>query len=214
MTKSALLHYITLLYIVLLIAANVMASKVLALGPILIDAGTSTYPLTFRLGDLLSECFGYSAAKKVVYVGFGANLAFSGLCFVGALFPASEAAPDFALAYNLLFRYNPRILAASFAGYLAGSLLNVRSFIHIRALTGQRWLALRAIGSTAIGAAADTLLFTLIAWAFTITWKDLWIMALSSYLVKMLYESLIAPPLDYLIAPLMEKIVLRGEPEI
>jgi uncharacterized integral membrane protein (TIGR00697 family) len=200
---SPLLHSITLIYVILLIAANVMASKVIALGPVLIDAGTLTYPLTFMLGDLLAECFDQAAARRVVYLGFAANLAFSALCFIGALLPGARAAADFAAAYDLLFRYNPRILVASFTGYLTGSLLNLASFRWIRILTGERFLALRTIGSTLLGAAVDTLLFTLIAWAFTIPWHDLAVMALSSYCVKMAYETLIATPLDYLLAPLL-----------
>jgi uncharacterized integral membrane protein (TIGR00697 family) len=198
-----LLHSITLIYVILLIAANVMASKVMRLGPVLIDAGTVTYPLTFMLGDLLAECFGQAAARRVVYLGFAANLGFSGLCLLGALFPAARTAADFAAAYDLLFRYNPRILAASFTGYLTGSLLNIASFRWIRTLTGEPFLALRTIGSTLLGAAVDTLLFTLIAWGFTIPWRDLWVMAGSSYCVKMAYETIIATPLDYLLAPIL-----------
>ncbi|MDR1940548.1 MAG: queuosine precursor transporter [Clostridiales bacterium] len=206
-SKSEFLNVITLVYIVLIIAANVMASKVVLLFGFLIDAGTLTYPFTFLIGDVLSEIFGYKQARKTILLGFGANLAFSFFALVGTFFAASETAVELSAAYDLLFSYNIRILAASFAGYIAGSLLNAASLIWIRKLTGKKYLALRTVGSTAIGALADTLIFTFAAWAFTVPLADMLAMAATSYVVKMIFETVIATPIDYLLIPVVKKVI-------
>jgi uncharacterized integral membrane protein (TIGR00697 family) len=204
-TKSDFLHFSTLIYIVLIVAANVMASKVVSFFGLLLDAGTLTYPFTFLIGDVLSEIFGYKQARKVILLGFFANLAFSVFTFIGTLVPAHNAAESLSIAYDALFSYNIRILFASFAAYVVGSLLNAASLIWIRKLTGEKWLALRTIGSTALGALADTAIFTVIAWAFTLSAKDILAMAAVSYAVKMIFEAAIATPIDYLIVPKLKK---------
>jgi uncharacterized integral membrane protein (TIGR00697 family) len=195
-TISRFLDVVAIVYIVLIVTANVMASKVLAIGSIIIDAGTMTYPLTFMIGDILAEIYGYKVARRIILWGFAANLLFSALAWLGTLFPPLDATDSLTVAYDVLFGYNIRILAASFTGYVVGSLLNAASLLWIRRLTGPKWLALRTIGSTAFGAAADTALFTLIAWVGTLPVREMLIMGISGYAVKMIYESVIATPLD------------------
>jgi uncharacterized integral membrane protein (TIGR00697 family) len=211
-TVSRFLDVVAIVYIVLIVTANVMASKVLAirllpLGSIIIDAGTLTYPLTFMIGDILAEIYGYKAARRIILWGFAANLLFSALAWVGTLFPPLDAAAGLTTAYDVLFSYNIRILGASFVGYIVGSLLNAASLLWIRQRTGTKWLALRTIGSTAFGAAADTALFTLIAWLGTLPPREMLVMGVSGYAVKMVYETLIATPLDYFLTPLIKRHV-------
>jgi uncharacterized integral membrane protein (TIGR00697 family) len=206
-TTSRFLDVVAIVYIVLIVTANVMASKVLALGSIIIDAGTVTYPLTFMIGDILAEIYGYKTARRIILWGFAANLLFSALAWLGTLFPPLDATESLTVAYDVLFSYNIRILAASFVAYIVGSLLNAASLLWIRRLTGAKWLALRTIGSTAFGAAADTALFTLIAWVGTLPAREMFVMAVSGYVVKMIYETLIATPLDYFLTPFIKKHV-------
>ena len=206
-TTNRFLDVTAIVYIVLIVTANVMASKVLAIGSLIIDAGTVTYPLTFMIGDILAEIYGYKVARRIILWGFAANLLFSALAWLGTLFPPLDAADSLTVAYDVLFGYNIRILGASFVAYIAGSLLNAASLLWIRRFTGTKWLALRTIGSTAFGAAADTALFTFIAWAGTLPAREMLIMGLSGYGVKMVYETLIATPLDYFLTPFIKRHV-------
>ncbi|MDR3318862.1 MAG: queuosine precursor transporter [Clostridiales bacterium] len=210
-SQSALLNAATLIYVVMIIAANVMAMKVVDFLGIKIDAGTITYPVTFLMGDIVAELFGFKPARKMILIGFAANLAFAVFTYLGTFLPAADTADALAEGYDALFTYSFRILAASFIAYLAGSLLNAASMIWIRKATGDKWLAFRTIGSTALGAAADTAIFTVIAWIFVLPMHDMLILALCSYAVKMVYEILIATPIDYLLVRLIKKHV---EPDV
>jgi uncharacterized integral membrane protein (TIGR00697 family) len=205
---------ITVIYIVLIISANVMASKIISVFGFILDAGVITYPLTFLIGDILAEIYGYKRARGVILWGFAANLAFSLLAFLGTFLPPLDASDALASGYDALFKYNLRILTASFIGYIAGSLLNAASMVRIKKLTGERFLAVRTIGSTALGALADTALFSAIAWAFTMSFNEILIFAVTGYVVKMIYETVIATPLDYLLTPLIKKhVALTDESE-
>lgn len=74
-------------------------------------------------------------------------------------------------------------------------------------MTGEKWLALRTIGSTALGAILDTIAFALLAWAFTLPMKDIIEMIASTFVIKMVYECLIATPLVLAGIPVIEKSV-------
>ncbi|MDR2046460.1 MAG: queuosine precursor transporter [Clostridiales bacterium] len=210
LTQETFLNYALLAYVVLIVASNVMASKVISVFGFPIDAGTLTYPFTFLIGDVVAELFGYKQSRRVILIGFAANCAFSCMTLMGTLPQAYGAADALANAYDVLFSYNIRILAASFIAYLAGALLNAASLIWIRKLTGRKWLALRTIGSTAIGAFADTAVFTVTAWVFVLSAQDILIMAAISYAVKMIFEIVIATPADYFIVPLIRKHMSDG----
>jgi uncharacterized integral membrane protein (TIGR00697 family) len=144
-------------------------------------------------------------------LGFAANLFFAVFALVGTFLPSADPNDALALAYNALFSYNIRILTASFIAYIVGSLLNAASLIWIKKLTGDKWLFARTIGSTALGALADTVIFTVIAWAFTLGVREIFIMILSGYAVKMVFEVVIATPFDYFAAPRIKKLVEKEE---
>lgn len=206
-SKDQFLYIISIVYVVFMICANVMASKIISVGGFIIDAGTLTYPFTFMIGDVLADLYGYKSAKKIILWGFVANFIFSIFCMLGTFVPGLYVDDVLTNSYNILFSYNIRILIAGFLGYIFGSMLNAASLVWIKKITGEKWLALRTIGSTVLGAAVDTALFTVIAWVGSIPVKDMIIMGLSGYVVKIIFETVIATPLDYALIPIILKKV-------
>lgn len=206
-SKDQFFYIISIVYVVFMICANVMASKIISVGGFIIDAGTLTYPFTFMIGDVLADLYGYKPAKKIILWGFAANFIFSIFCMLGTFVPGLYADDALTNSYNILFSYNIRILIAGFLGYIFGTILNAASLVWIKKITGEKWLALRTIGSTVLGAAVDTALFTVIAWVGSIPVKDMIIMGLSGYVVKIIFEAIIATPLDYALLPIIRKKV-------
>ncbi|MDR2634402.1 MAG: queuosine precursor transporter [Clostridiales bacterium] len=217
-SKNKFFNYTTVIYVVLIIAATVMASKIWAIHfgndfYVILDAGVITYPFTFLIGDILAEIYGFKEARKVILWGFAANLFFSLICFMGVLLPSYDDGASLTLGYNALFAYNLRILAASFAAYIAGALLNAASLIWIKRLTRGKLLAVRTIGSTALGAFVDSGMFTVLAFAGILGGAELAVMGLTSFIVKMLFEVIVATPVDYALIPLLKKIVKEPQKE-
>lgn len=207
-TKKEFLSVITIVYIVLMLAANVMCSKPITFLGIATDAGTLTYPLTFMIGDIVADVFGYKDSRKIILWGFFANLIFVCCTALGVLFVPLEAT-TLTNSYDVLFSYNIRILISSFLGYIVGNLLNAASLVWIKKVTGEKFLALRTIGSTALGALLDTGIFVTLAWAGTLPVSDIVAMGIGTYIIKMVYETIFATPLDYAIVPLINKYVER-----
>ncbi len=205
-TKKDFLNVITIVYVALMLAANVMCSKPITFLGIATDAGTLTYPLTFMIGDIVADVFGYKDSRKIILWGFFANLVFVCCAAVGVLFTPLEVTP-LTESYDILFSYNIRLLISSFLGYIVGNLLNAASLVWIKKITGERFLALRTIGSTALGALLDTAIFTTVAWAGTLPVSAMIAMGLGSYVIKMIYEAVFATPLDYAIVPIIKKYV-------
>lgn len=208
-TKKDFLNVITIVYIALMLAANVMCSKPITFLGIATDAGTLTYPLTFMIGDIVADVFGYKDSRKIILWGFFANLVFVCCAAVGVLFTPLEVTP-LTESYDILFSYNIRLLISSFLGYIVGNLLNAASLVWIKKITSEKFLALRTIGSTALGALLDTTIFTIVAWTGTLPVSDMVAMGLGSYAIKMIYEAVFATPLDYAIVPLINKYVERN----
>jgi uncharacterized integral membrane protein (TIGR00697 family) len=134
---------------------------------------------------------------------------FAVFAYIGVLFPSDPSNAELNESYNTLFNYAPRILFASFVAYIVGALLNAGSLLVIKKATGEKLLWLRTIGSTAIGAAADTAIFTVIAWTGVLDFNIMLSMAVVSYVIKMVFETVIATPLDYAIIPLTKKYIME-----
>jgi uncharacterized integral membrane protein (TIGR00697 family) len=206
--SERILGNITMVYVVLLILSNVMASRLINVGGFILDAGNIVYPLLFMVGDVLSDTFGYKTSRKVILKGFLMNFVFVSFSWIGTYLPrlADDAITQ---GYDVLFGYNLRIVAASFICYLLGSLLNAGSLVVIKKITGGKWFAVRTIGSTVLGAFVDTFLFSILAWIGTIPFSDIMVMAITTYVAKLIYECCIATPVAYKLRYRISKYEIR-----
>lgn len=150
------------LFCVVLILSNVGASKGVAFGPIITDGGFFLFPLAYIIGDVLSEVYGFRAARRAIITGF-VTAALAALTFwvIVALPPADFYANQDALASVLM--PVPLIVLASLLGFLTGQTLNSWVLVRMKGRTRERHLWARLMGSTGVGEFADTLIFCSIA---------------------------------------------------
>jgi len=173
------------------------------------DGGTLLFPLAYVLGDILTEVYGFKAAKRVIWTGFGI-LAFSALVFlVLRLLPGESSweAETGSAAYNAVLggMSSGGIVLASLAGYLVGELSNSASLSKIKVLMKGRWLWFRAMVSSLIGELLDSLIFVFIACLTGVFGWNLFLsLALTNYILKCLIEALVLP-LTYTAVRLLKK---------
>ena len=105
-------------------------------------------------------------------------------------------------AYQRILGYAPRLLAASFLGYLVGEFANSFILARMKIMTRGRWLWSRTIGSTIVGQGLDTSIFITVAFIGTPSFMP--IMIFYHWLAKTLIEAL-ATPLTYVIVNSMKK---------
>jgi len=200
---------ITALMVTCYLTANIMAVKLVgAFGAALIDAGTITFPLAYMLGDVLTEVWGFKTARKVIFLTFACNIVLVAATAIGVVLPS----PDYlagdggtAAAYDTVFTYVPRIVGASLAAFLAGELTNAWFMEKIRARTKGRFLWMRTIGSSVIGYIFDTGVFCVLAFAGTVTLRDLFLMLGAQYLIKIVIEAACGTPLAYALVGFLKK---------
>ena len=193
MNISHRLLIIAAVFVTSLITANIIAVKIISIGSIDLPAAIIVFPLSYILGDILTEVYGYRWARRVIWLGFACNLIFIIFAWIGQLLPPAgfwEGQP----AYEAILGYVPRLLAASFAGYLVGEFANSFILARMKLLTRGRWLWTRTIGSTIIGQGLDSTIFITIAFVGTPSFAA--IMILYHWLAKTAIEAL-ATPLTY-----------------
>lgn len=182
-------------FITCLITANIIAVKIISLGPFNLPAAIFVFPLSYIFGDILTEVYGYRWARRVIWLGFLCNLLFVFFAWVGQIMPP---APFWGgqEAYRSILGYTPRLLVASFSGYLVGEFVNSMVMARMKILTRGRRLWSRTIGSTIVGQGLDTVIFITIAFIGTPSFAP--IMILNHWLAKIGIEAM-ATPLTYLV---------------
>jgi len=189
------------LFITCLITANVTAVKVISLGPFILPAAIFIFPLSYIFGDVLTEVYGYRLARRVIWLGFLCNLIFVFFVWVGQVLPAAPLWEG-QEAYQRILGYTPRLLAASFLGYLVGEFTNSFILAKMKIMTRGRWLWSRTIGSTIIGQGLDSAIFITVAFIGTPSFLP--IMILYLWLAKTVIETL-ATPLTYVMVNWMKR---------
>lgn len=165
------LPFISGLFVATLLISVSIAGKLIVLGPLTISASVLLFPLAFLFSDLLTEVYGYAAARQVIWTGFVAELLLAACYSLAVALPW----PDFfhnQEAYATVLSQAPRIVVASVTAYLTGEFFNSLY-----------------IASTMVGQAADSLVFYPIAFAGVIPLSQLPGLIASTWLVKVLGRS-------------------------
>jgi uncharacterized integral membrane protein (TIGR00697 family) len=185
----------TALFVTCLLTANTIAAKLVTLGGLTLTAGIVIFPISYVLGDVLTEVWGYAAARRVIWLGFACNALMVAAVWLGGELPAAPFWKGQA-AYQEILGQTPRIVAASFVAYLVGEFANSYVLARLKVATSGRWLWVRTIGSTIVGEGLDSALFIALAFGGLVPVDALLGIVLGQWWVKVLYETL-ATPLTY-----------------
>ncbi|UYM05950.1 queuosine precursor transporter [Solicola gregarius] len=180
----------------LLLISNISAVKLIGfdLGPwqIVTDGGAFLFPLTYILGDVLAEVFGFRAARRAIVIGFAVSVLASLSFFVVQHAPAA-ADWENQEAFESILGFVPRIVLASMAGYLVGQLMNAYVLVAIKKRTREGNLWARLLGSTVVGEFFDTLVFCTIAFYGVITGGTFANYVITGYVYKVTIEVVFLP---------------------
>jgi len=191
------------IFVTCLITANIIAVKLIFLFGFLVPAGIIIFPLSYLFGDVLTEVYGYGAARRVIWLGFACNLLAVIAIYLGGLAPAAPFWHNQA-AYETILGFTPRLLLASFIAYLVGEFTNSFVLAKLKIATKGHWLWTRTIGSTLLGEGVDTIIFISIAFWGIIPSQLLLTAILTQWAFKVLYE-VIATPFTYLVVGFLKR---------
>jgi len=146
----------------LVIISNVTATKGVAFGPVITDGGFIVFPLTYVIGDVLSEVYGFRPARRAVFLGFAMNVLAAFAFWVTIYLPAADFYQNQAAFENVVHAYT-QLIVAGLAGFIVGQTINAWVVVKIKERTKEKHLWARLVGSTFAGQLGDTLVFCSIA---------------------------------------------------
>ena len=183
------------LFVTCLITANIIAVKLIGVFGLVLPAAIIVFPVSYIIGDVVCEVYGYRRARQLIWLGFACNLIAVAAIVAGGALP-SASFWDGAAAYERILGQTPRILIASFLAYLVGEFANAYVLARMKIASRGRHLWMRTIGSTVIGQGLDSAVFISVAFAGIFAPGELAAAVISQWLVKTAYEAL-ATPLTY-----------------
>lgn len=191
-------HYdtIVVLFVFFLLLSNIGATKLIELnlfgGELIFDGGAILFPLTYVLGDVISEVYGFKPARKAIILGLVVSIIASAVFYLVQIAPPAADYENQA-AFEAVLGFVPRIVLASVAGYVVGQLLNSWVLVKLKQKYGEKNLWVRLLGSTVVGEAADTAIFCLVAWAGVMPASTIFNLMIVGYVYKVAVEFLLLP---------------------
>ena len=163
-------------------------------GAFVFGAGVLFFPISYVFGDILTEVYGYSRSRRVIWTGFAALAFASVMAWVIVALPPAPFWKN-QPAYEIAFGSTWRIAAASLVAFVCGEFVNSYVLARMKVLTHGRWLWTRTIGSTIFGEGVDSLLFYPLAFYGTGIIPDdkLPLVMLAQFLTKVGVEVVLTP---------------------
>lgn len=186
-------------FVAILILTNLIGvAKVVQLGPLTFGASALFFPMSYVLGDVLTEVYGFSYARRAVWIGFAALVFMSFMTFIIVRLPGAPGW-DGQAAYQQIFGQTPRIVLASIVAFWIGEFANAFVMAKLKLITQGRMLWTRTIGSTVVGQAFDSFIFFPLA--FLGVWPVHLVVAvtITNYGLKVGWETICTPLTYYII---------------
>lgn len=155
-------------------------------------AGVLFFPISYILGDVLTEVYGFAHARRCVWAGFAAMIFMSFMAYTVVHIPPAPGWDD-QNSYETVFGQTPRIVLASMLAFWAGEIANAYVLAKMKIATRGKFLWTRTIGSTVVGQGVDSLIFYPLA--FYAVWDNnlLVTVMITNYLMKVGWEVVLTP---------------------
>jgi queuosine precursor transporter len=192
--------YVMAAFVTILLLSNVIGAGKVAvidlpgIGAWPFGAGILFFPVSYVIGDVLTEVYGYARARRVIWAGFAALLFMAIMALIVIALPPSPEW-DGQAAYEQVFGQVPRIVLASIAAFWAGEFVNAYVLARMKVWTRGRHLWSRTIGSTVAGQGIDSLIFYPLAFWGAAGWSDALVLKVlaTQWALKVGWEALLTP---------------------
>ena len=178
-----------------------------------LTCGVLLWPLEFIMTDIVNEYYGPKIVRRISYVAVGL-ITYAFIMFYMAIHlpPADfwlSSRTDAGIqnmqgAFSGIFGQGMWIIAGSIAAFLVSQLIDVTVFHRIKEITGEKWVWLRATGSTVVSQLVDSFIVLFIAFKIGNNWS--WQLVLAICLVNYAYKFTVAVALTPVIYFLEQRI--------
>jgi uncharacterized integral membrane protein (TIGR00697 family) len=173
-------------------AGKIASATVPGLGPWPFGAGILFFPLSYVIGDVLTEVYGYARARRCIWAGFAGLVFMAFMSWVVVALPP-DASWNGQAAYESVFGQVPRIVFASVCAFWAGEFVNSFVLAKMKIWTKGRMLWTRTIGSTVVGQGVDSLIFYPLAFVGVLDGTTVLKLMITQWVLKVTWEALLTP---------------------
>jgi uncharacterized integral membrane protein (TIGR00697 family) len=180
-----------------------------------LTCGVLLWPLEFIMTDIVNEYYGPKAVRRISYIAV-ALISYAFIMFYAAMHvpgadfwfgtKVKEGVPNMQDAFSAIFGQGMWIIFASITAFLVSQIVDVTVFHRIKRMTGEKWVWLRATGSTVISQLIDSFIVLFIAFKIGAGWS--WQLVLAVCLVNYTYKftmAIILTPVIYLVERRIER---------
>jgi len=171
---------------------NVISGKIIHFSFFTLSAASLCIPVTYIIGDTLTEVYGYKQARRATWILIGSSVITAIFFELAVRVPP---APGFSHndAFTIVLGQVPRIVVGAFVALFAGQFVNDFVMAKMKVFTKGKYLWTRTIGSTVAGQAADSTCFYTIA-LYSVVPSGLLVRSiLSAWFLKVLIEAVMTP---------------------
>lgn len=201
--QSQAYSFLSMLYITLMLAANIVIYKLTSLDTMIMTVGSFIIPFTQVIIDVVAEVYGYQMAKKMVIAGLVCQFIFMFVCVALIMLPSPHGW-DLQPAYNQVLGKLPRVTFGSLLGTLIGSLVNAFIISKWKIFVHGRYFWFRSLSCSMVG----MLIFTSVTLGYDMfhvlpVGKIIEAIAIS-YFIKVIFIPVAATP-AYIVANYLKK---------
>lgn len=185
-------------FVAILLLSNVLGAGKIAtidipgIGAWPFGAGILFFPLSYVIGDILTEVYGYARARRCIWVGFAGLIFMAMMSWVVVALPP-DTSWDGQAAYESVFGQVPRIVFASICAFWAGEFVNSLVLAKMKIWSDGKKLWTRTIGSTVVGQGLDSLIFYPLAFLGVFETATVLKLMATQWVLKVVWEALLTP---------------------
>lgn len=194
------------IFITSAIVAELISCKQADIGLFPIIAGIVPWPVVFLLTDVLNEFYGKQTVRRLSWMTCGFIAFCFLLVFVAVELPTDPHSYATDAEFRKLFGGSLMIMVGSITAFAVSQQIDVWAFWMFKRMTGDRFIWLRATGSTLISQFADSYIVLIVGFLLpgTLTLKQVLYLGITGYATKLVI-AIGLTPLIYVVRNFVRK---------
>jgi len=200
-----------MVFVTLLLTANIVSEKPVLMGSFIIPAGLLLFPITYLLGAVCAEVYGFRQSRQLIWMAMLCNVFMAMICHIAIILPSVDTW-ELSTAYSQVLSRSSRLMLISVFSYGVGELMNAYVVVRLKQRLQGKHFWMRALCGSWIGEALETSLFVPLAFYQTFELVDLLHLMGFYYLFKLVYAICAVPVMNVLVVTLKRYEILEKTP--
>lgn len=167
-----------------------------------LTCGVLLWPLEFVITDIVNEYYGPKAVRRISFTTIALILYAFLMYFLAIGVPPADfwvtsntthGIDDMQKSFSIVFGQGMRIILGSLVAFLVSQLVDVYIFHRIKRATGDKYIWMRATGSTLVSQLVDSYIVLFIAFSGVFSWQMILGIGLMNYMYKFTMAIVLTP---------------------